>query len=59
MIDLTTLNTCFIKATLQLCGQVYPEFFHAPTMDEEFNQSLEGASAPTPPTDNDNPPTIH
>lgn len=54
MIDLTTLNTCFINATLKLCGQVYPEFFHAPSQEEEFNQPQE-----TRPEDSENKPTLH
>jgi len=41
MIDFTTFNTCFMQTTMRLCGQVYPEFFHAPTMEEELGQTQE------------------
>ena len=61
MIDFTTFNTCFMQSTIKLCGQVYPEFFHAPSMEEALGQTQETTPRSlNPQTQNaDNKPTLH
>ena len=61
MIDFTTFNTCFLHTTMKLCGQVYPEFFHAPSVEEELGLTLEARhQKPSSQAQNaENKPTLH